>query len=161
MKHCFRKHFFGVYGMAENAYPVTILYKEWKNNIGNLWCPFVRAPLILQTLGKLLIWERYNTFLVCIGNQNRPDLLYAHEGGESTSHAFAFSWHLVRMLLRMWFKVRLWRKQLLYNHVNNCYLSQSKLCRRPEALSIRVGNKMNAGGYVEPDELGNHQGCDF
>lgn len=50
------------------------------------------------------------------------------------------------IFLRIRFKARLWRKQLLHKHVNNCHLNHSKLCRRRKALSITTEDKKSAGG---------------
>lgn len=45
--------------------------------------------------------------------------------------------------------------------MNNRYFNQSKLCRRLKALSITVEeDKKSVGVNIEPDQLGNQQGCD-
>lgn len=123
--------------------------------------PLCAGPPSTTDSGEVHRTRKDTTLLTCIGNQNRHDLWYAHQEGESASHDFALSWQSVRIFLRVLFKARLWRTQLLNKHVSNCYLNQSKLCRRPEALSITVGDKESAKGNVEPDQLGNHHGCDF
>ena len=88
-----------------------MLYKQWKTASALCSAPLC-WPFIYYRLWRVVHTEKNTAFFVGIGNQHRNDLWHEHQEEESPSHSFAPFWNLGRMCLRVWFKVRLWRKHL-------------------------------------------------
>ena len=88
-----------------------MLYKQWKT--ASVLCSAPLCwPSIYYRLWRAVHTEKNTAFFLGIGNQHRNDLWHEHQERESPSHSFAPFWNLGRMCLRIWMKVRLWRKHL-------------------------------------------------